>query len=106
MRRLKRNQTSYTYYLYTGMTDAVDSDGYKTGRKVETYADGVNAKGCIVFKGSSSFKAYGVDEEFSGCIIPDTPINVTTQTKLVINGDTYYVKSHPTTMNEQRIYFK
>ncbi len=106
MRRLKRNQREFTYYLYTGETDEVDAQGYKTGRHIETYADGVTAKGCIVFRGSSSYKPYGVEEDFSLAIIPDNPINVTTQTKIVVDGQTYYVKSCPQTMNEQRIYCK
>lgn len=105
MRRLKRNQRAFTYYLYTGQTEEVDSDGYKTGRHTETYADGVSAKGCITYKGTSSVKPFGVDEDFKVQIIPDSPIeNITTQTKIVIDGNTYYVTSHPTTMNEQRIF--
>lgn len=105
MRRLKRNQTEFTYYLYEGQTEETDSDGYKTGRHVESYADGVTTMGCITYKGTSGFKPYGIEEDFKVQIIPDNPIDdITTQTKIVIGDETYYVKSHPTTMNEQRIY--
>lgn len=105
MRRLKRNQREFTYFLYKG-EDYEVVDGKKTGRHIEVYEDGVTMKGCIVFRGSSSVKPYGVEEDFSLAIIPDHPINVDTKTKIVVDNETYYVKSCPITMNEQRIYCK
>lgn len=106
MRRLKRNQREFTYYLYKEKTAETDANGYKTGRWIETYEEGVTAYGCIVYRGSSSVKAYGVEEDFSLAIIPDNPIPVDTKTKIVVGTDTFYVKSCPMTMNEQRIYCK
>lgn len=104
MRRLKRNQREFEYCLYTGMEETLDSKGYKTGHNTPTYAEAVKAKGNVIFTGTSSVKPYGVDENFSVCIIPDKPLDVTTETKILIDGKEYFVKSHPTTMNEQRIY--
>ena len=107
MRRLKRNQRSFQYCLYTGMTDETGEDGFKTGRKIETYTDPVEEKGCIVFKGSSSYKPYGIDEDFTVQVIPDAPITgISTTSKVVIDGKEYQVKSHPTTINEQRLFCK
>lgn len=106
MRRLKRNQREFTYFLYTGMEDELDTQGFRTGRKIETYADGITIGGCIVYRGTSNYKPYGVEEDFSVCIIPDHKIPVDTKTKIVIDNETYYVKSCPITMNEQRIYVK
>jgi len=105
MRRLKRNQREFTLYQYLGTRDTVDSRGHKTGHNDPVYDEPVTYKGCIVFKGSSAFRPYGVEENFSVCIIPDKPIlMITTSSRIVIDGVAYTVKSHPRTMNEQRIY--
>ncbi len=107
MRRLKRNQRTFTYCLYTGMTNATDASGKLNGRHTEQYADPVEAKGCIVFKGTSGYKPYGVDDDFKVQIIPDNPIpEINTKTKIIIDGEAYYVTSAPITMNEHRIYAK
>ena len=107
MRRLKRNQREFQYCLYTGKTEKIGADGYKTGHTIESYEDPVTAKGCVVFRGSSNVRPYGVDEDFSVQIIPDNPIDdITTTTKIIIDDVEYFVTSAPRTMNEQKIYAK
>lgn len=107
MRRLKRNQSEFQYCLYLGETEKLDEKGFKSGRHEETYAEPVTTKGCIVYKGSSSYRPYGVEDDFSVQIIPNNPIkDITTETKIIIGDETYFVKSHPTTMNEQRLFCK
>lgn len=107
MRRLKRNQSAFTYKLFLGETNAVDSQGFYNGKHTKTYADPVETKGCITFKGTSDFKAYGLDEDFSVQIIPNNPIeNIAVGTIIIIGTDEYVVKSAPTTMNEQRLFCK
>lgn len=107
MRRLKRNQREFEYCLYEGKTEELDSKGYKTGRQIESYSTAVTAKGCVVFKGSSSVKPYGINEDFAVQIIPDKAIEgIDTSSKIIIDGKEYRVTSAPRTMNEQRIYAK
>ena len=106
MRRLKRNQRDFTYETIKDSSMEVDSQGYKTGRNVVSYNDPVSAKGCIVYKGTSSYKAYGIDEEWTVQIIPDSKLAVTVGTRITIDGKQYYVLSHPVTMNEQRLFCK
>ena len=106
MRRLKRNQQAFEYYTYQGRTDEV-VDGLKTGHQVKTYANGVTAMGCISFEGSSAYKPYGVDKDYSVCIIPDNPIaGISEETKVIIGAETYFVAAVITSINEQRIYLK
>ena len=81
-----------------------DSKGYKTGRNQVVYNAPVSAKGCIVFKGSSDYKAYGIDEDWKVQIVPDRPLSITVGTRITIDDKQYYVLAHPTTMNEQKIY--
>lgn len=84
MRRLKRNQRLFAYQKYDGMVDGTDTNGFKNGRKIEQYEDKVYCMGCVVFQGSSSFKPYGVEEDFSLQIIPDNPIDINTKSKVFI----------------------
>ncbi len=106
MRRLKRNQREFTYSLINALSNQTDSSGYLTGRSTVTYQNAVTARGCIVFRGTSSYKPYGMDEEWSVQIIPDNPLPVTVGTKITIDSKDYFVLSHPRTMNEQRIFCK
>lgn len=106
MRRLKRNQRDFTYSLIRTLDEQKDTQGYLTGRSEVVYDTPVSTKGCIVFRGTSSYKPYGIDEEWSVQIIPDNPIPVTVGTKITIDSKDYYVLSHPRTMNEQRIFCK
>lgn len=107
MRRLKRNQTSIEYYKLNGTTKQTDTSGYSTGRREETYETKVDVMACVVFRGTSAYKPYGIDEQWSVQIIPDNKISgIGVGDKFVINGKDYYVLAHPTTMNEQKIYCK
>ena len=107
MRRLKRNQRVFTYETIQGTQAQTDTQGYKTGRKEVQYNDPVSAQGCIVFKGSSDYKAYGIEEDWSIQIVPDNPIDdITVGTRITVDNKQYYVLSHPRTMNEQKIYAK
>ena len=106
MRRLKRNQKQFTYSLISSLSQQTDSNGHLTGKGSVVYEQPVTAKGCIVFRGTSAYKPYGMDEEWSVQIIPDNPLPVTVGTKITIDSKDYYVLSHPRTMNEQRIFCK
>lgn len=106
MRRLKRNQRDFTYSTILSLNEQRDTQGYLTGRGSVVYHDPIPCKGCVVFKGTSSYKPYGMDEEWSVQIIPDNPIPVTVGTKVTIDEKDYYVLSHPRTMNGQRIFCK
>lgn len=106
MRRLKRNQREFTYATIKETVEKKDAQNFRTGHRDVVYNDPVSAKGCVVFKGSSDYKPYGIDENWSVQIIPDNPLSITVGTKITIDGKDYYVLSHPTTMNEQRIFCK
>ena len=104
MRRLKRNQREFTYETIKDSAMETDAQGYKTGRNVVEYNEPVTMKGCIVYKGTSAYKPYGIDEEWTVQVIPDTKIAVTVGTRITIDGKQYFVMSHPVTMNEQRLF--
>ena len=148
MRRLKRNQSTFVYRRYLGQADEI-KDGLKTGHHIEQYADPVYLKGLLVYRGTSEYKPWGIDDQFRLQIIPDNPIpDVSTKDKIIVftrNGGSdyldggqfipweamfdsdggrlspwtdgyvadgglliypveYMVKSHPRTMNEQRLF--
>lgn len=107
MRRLKRNQRTIEYYAVSSLDKQTDSQGYLTGRVPVSYATAVSVDACVVFRGTSSYKPYGIEEQWSVQIIPDNPIDgIEVGAKFVIDGKNYFVLSHPTTMNEQRIFCK
>lgn len=106
MRRLKRNQREFIYETIKGTQQRTDTQGYKTAIHDVEYNEAVTAKGCVVFKGTSSHKPYGIEEDWSVQIIPNAPLTITVGTRITIDGKYYYVLSHPTTMNEQRIFCK
>lgn len=106
MRRLKRNQREFTYATIKETVEEKDSQNFRTGRREVVYNDPITEKGCVVFQGSSSYKAYGIEEEWSVQIIPDNPLAITVGTKVTIDNKDYFVLAHPTTMNEQRIFCK
>lgn len=85
MRRLKRNQRVFVYQRFAGRIDQVDDNGFKTGRQIEVYEDPVYTKGCVVFKGTSNYKPYGVEEDYSIQIIPDHFIeDINPETKIIL----------------------
>ena len=104
MRRLKRNQITFIYATVKEMTEKVDAQGYRNGHRDVVYNEPVTAKGCVVYRGTSNYKPYGINEEWSLAVIPDNPLVITVGTRITIDGKDYYVMSYPTTMNEQRIY--
>lgn len=104
MRRLKRNQRQFSYATIKEMEEQKDAANHLTGRREVVYNTAIDAMGCIVFKGTSYYKPYGIDEDWSICVIPDNPLSITVGTKITIDGKDYFVMSHPTSMNEQRIY--
>lgn len=107
MRRLKRNQKPFIYKLFISETNTVDANGFYDGNHEKTYAEPVETKGCIAFRGTSDFKAYGLEEDYSVQIVPDNPIvGIAPGTIVIIDGVEYVVRSAPTTINEQRIYCK
>lgn len=79
MRGLERNKTGFFYALYESETDAVNTDGKKTGSKVKTYSDPVFMKAHISSaSGVARSEAFGKDLNYSHVIYvsgTDCPIN-------------------------------
>ena len=72
MKALKRNQQTFYYALYTGMTDVVDASHYKTGEKTKTYATPVSMKANISpARGYADVEIFGKDLEYTKTICTD-----------------------------------
>jgi len=66
MRELERNKQRIYYALYTGMEDAVDSDGYKTGEKTKSYSDPVSLRiNVSPARGNANREMIGIDCQYS-----------------------------------------
>ena len=66
MRELERNKQLVYYALFTGYTDAVDGNGYKTGEKVKTYADPVAIRiNVSPARGNVERDGFGIDTTYS-----------------------------------------
>lgn len=83
MLTLDRNKQSVWYALYLGVTDVVDSNGYKTGEKTKSYATPVEMR-CNVSasRGSAITEGFGVNEDYDRTIVTHDmtcPISETTR---------------------------
>lgn len=69
MRGLERNKTGFFYALYQGCSDAVNTNGKKTGSKIKTYSAPVFMKANISSaNGSARVEAFGKDLNYSHTI--------------------------------------
>lgn len=93
MQSLARNQTEVTYYLYTGCTETVDSDGNYTGEKPPTYADPVTIWATVsAARGTADLDMFGVNLSYTNTVIvDDMSCPIDEHSKLVINGEQYAV---------------
>ena len=84
MRTLQRNRREIWYALYSGVTDVVDDDGYKTGETDVTYETPVKT-----FMNVSGGR--GVAEaQFFGIENPFTRVAVTDDMTTAFNTDTVF----------------
>lgn len=66
MRELEINKQTIYYALFTGYTDAVDSNGYKTGEKVKTYSDPTPLRiNVSSARGNANREVFGIDCTYS-----------------------------------------
>lgn len=97
MRRLQTRNTQTAYYqLYTGKTEGVDSNGYKTGRYTETYGEKTKFRPNVSFGATGIFagnnakmlqEPYGIRDEHSITLYTDRDYGIDARTLLWI-GDT------------------
>lgn len=65
MRSAVINKQTIYYALYTGITDAVDSDGFLTGEKVKTYAEPVEFRiNVSPSKGYAKVEPFGIETSY------------------------------------------
>ena len=80
---LNRNKQSVWYSLYQGVTDVVDSNGYKTGEKTKTFAEPVEIKVNVsASRGSAITEGFGVNGDYDRTIVThdlSCPIEETTR---------------------------
>ena len=66
MQSLGANTQLIYYALYEGMTDALDSDGYKTGEKVKGYGTPQPFRAYVSpSKGEASFEPFGINLSYT-----------------------------------------
>ena len=79
MLSLAINQQTIYYALYTGTTEAVDSDGLYTGDWEESYAEPVAIEASVsAARGTSDIDLFGINESYTKTVIvddTDCPIN-------------------------------
>lgn len=79
MRDLQRNQQTFYYALYQGISDVSDSSGFKTGEKKVTYGNPVEMNANISpADGSASDAIFGKDLQYSKTLVTcnmDCPID-------------------------------
>jgi len=90
MRELEINKRLIHYALFQGYTDAVDSDGYKTGEKTKSYSDPVALRiNVSPARGNADREVFGIELAYSRTLTTDKldcPIDV--ETILWIGRDT------------------
>lgn len=66
MRTLQRNRQPIWYALYIGISDAVDSQGYKTGEKITGYSMPVKTwMNVSAGRGHADVEIFGIDNPFT-----------------------------------------
>ena len=82
MRTLQRNRQDIWYALYQGQTEAVDSDGYKTGELVASYTEPVKTQMNVSGgRGMAVSQYFGIDNLFTHTAVTQdmtTPFDTTT----------------------------
>ena len=82
MRELEINKQLIHYALFQGYTDAVDSDGYKTGEKTKSYSDPVALRiNVSPARGNADREVFGIELAYSRTLTTDKldcPIDVDT----------------------------
>lgn len=90
MRELEINKRLIHYALFQGYTDAVDSDGYKTGEKTKSYSEPVALRiNVSPARGNADREVFGIELAYSRTLTTDKldcPIDV--ETILWIGRDT------------------
>ena len=80
---LNRNKQGVWYSLYQGVTDVVDSNGYKTGEKTKSFATPVEIRVNVsASRGSAITEGFGVNEDYDRTIVTSDmtcPISETTR---------------------------
>lgn len=72
MRNLSRNESTIFYALYTGMSEAVDSDGLYTGDVVGTYASPVALEASVsAARGTADVDLFGINTAYTNTLIVD-----------------------------------
>ena len=72
MRELEINKQTIYYALFTGYTDAVDSNGYKTGEKVKTYSDPTPLRiNVSPARGNADREIFGIDLSYTRTMTTD-----------------------------------
>ena len=70
MRALDRNKQPFYYRLYTGKTDVVDTNGFKTGEKILTYGNATLEWGNVsAARGDVGIEQFGIDLSYSRTIV-------------------------------------
>ena len=70
MRGMVRNKRSFYYALYQGVTDVVDSNGYKTGEKTVSYATPVEVEANISRATGVAFtEQFGTEADYDKVIV-------------------------------------
>lgn len=82
MRELEINKQLIHYALFQGYTDAVDSNGYKTGEKTKSYSDPVALRiNVSPARGNADREVFGIELAYSRTLTTDKldcPIDVET----------------------------
>lgn len=74
MRCLERNKRNIYYALYTGKTEATDSNGYKTGEHQLTYGDPVLLRANVSpAKGTARLDVFGEGVEYTKVLCVEDP---------------------------------
>ena len=72
MRTLQRNRREIWYALYTGVVDAVDDDGYKTGEQEASYTEPVKALMNVSGgRGVAEAQFFGINNPFTRVAVTD-----------------------------------
>lgn len=86
---LNRNKQAVWYSLYKGVTDVVDSQGYKTGEKAKTYDAPVKIMVNVsASRGSAITEGFGVNEDYDRTIVTnDVACPISETTRLWVDAD-------------------
>ena len=100
MQSLRSNRKTVYYSLYLGVTEILDSDGYKTGGKRKSYSE---PQAIRIFvspsKGTAEVEQFGIDEDYTNIMSTfDTGCPIREDSILWIDVEPYADSTH-TTLN-------